>query len=121
MEKPYFYNHLHCKSSIIATDRDIWKSDRRTLNMAFNIRILHSYIPILNEKARRLLRKMEPLLEESGHLYRTIFISYLDSIVRTTMGIEIDMQSDSVPQRGIFYYGIFRQIMENIQYRMHNF
>lgn len=118
LNKPYFYNHLHCQSSIIATDRDIWISDRRALNTAFNIKILHSYIPQLNEKVCRLVQQMEPLLEKPDDLYRTIFISYMDSIARTTLGTEIDMQSKIVPQRGLFYYGIFKQIMENIQYRM---
>lgn len=118
LDKPYLYEHLMCKSSIIATNREIWKPDRRALNVAFNLKILHSYIPLINEKAHRLLRKTEAHINEAFDLYQTIFICMLDTISRTTMGVEIDMQSEIDVNRGPYYYGNFRQIMENIQYRM---
>lgn len=118
LDKPYFYQHLKCKSSIIASERDVWKPDRHALNTAFNVNILHSYAPAVNEKARILIRKLEACLHETGDLYRIIFIYMLDTIVRTTLGTEINMQCEIDVERGPYYYGIFKQIMENIQYRV---
>lgn len=74
LNKPYFYDHFKCKTSIIAVDREIWKPQRRALNASFNVKMLQSYVPFLNDKSRILLKKMEPFLEQPGDLYRTIFI-----------------------------------------------
>lgn len=117
LNKPYFYNHLHCKSSIIATDREIWKPHRRALNSVFDVRTLQNYVPLLNEKAHILLTKMEPHLNEAVDFYRPIFICTMDSITKTTMGTELNMQLE----RGDFFYAIFKQIMESIQYRATRF
>lgn len=117
LNRPYFYDYLHCKSSIIVTDREIWKSDRRALNTAFEVKILQSYLPLLNEKVRILLTKMEPHLNKTADFYRLIFICTMDSIAKTTMGTEMNMQLE----RSDFFYAIFKQIMENIQYRATRF
>lgn len=113
LNKPYFYNHLHCNSSILATDRTIWTSDRRSLNAAFNIKMLQSYITPLNDKTRILIKRIEPCVHKVSDLYRIIFISMLDMVTRTTMGCEMNLQSD----RGEFLYNISKQVMNNIQYR----
>lgn len=113
LNKPYFYDQLHCTTSIIATDREIWKNDRRALNTAFDVKILQSYVPLMNEKSRILIKRMEPFLNETGNIYRTIFICTMDTITKTTMGTELNMQSEY----GNVIYGIFKQIMDSIQYR----
>lgn len=113
LNKPFFYDQLHCKSSIIATDRDVWKNDRRALNVAFDVKVLQNYIPLMNDKSRILIQKMEPFLKQPGNIYRAIFICTMDTITKTTMGTEMNIQLI----RGQYIYGIFKQIMENIQYR----
>lgn len=136
LNKPYFYDYLHCKTSIIATDREIWKPHRRALNTAFNVKVLQSYLPDLNDKSRILLQQMEPFLSKSGDLYRIIFICMLgklfpfiflnrifqtnsmkritDMIMKTTMGTEMNLQSE----QGAFLYKICKLIMTNLQYRI---
>ncbi|XP_055309430.1 probable cytochrome P450 313a4 [Sitodiplosis mosellana] len=117
LNKPYFYDQFHCKTSIIATDREIWKPQRRALNTAFSVKVLQSYIPQLNDKSRILLQQMEPFLSEAGDLYRTIFICMIDMIARTTMGTEMSLQSE----RGAFLYETVKLIMTNVQYRITRF
>lgn len=114
LNKPFFYDFLHCKSSIIASDREIWKSDRRALATAYDTKVLHTYLPFINIKSRILLKQFEPYRKTVGNLYRLIFIYTLDKIVRTTMGTEMHMQTS---QYGNYIYGIFKRIMESIQYR----
>lgn len=74
LNKPYFYDHLKCKSSIIAVDKEIWRPHRRALNTSFNVKMLKQYMPFLNAKSRILVKKTETFLVEPGDLYRTIFI-----------------------------------------------
>lgn len=114
LNKPQFYEMFHCKSSIIVIDKEIWKSDRRALNTAFNVKMLQNYVPLLNEKSHILLEKLQLFLHEPGDLYRTIFICMMDMVTRTTMGTDMNMQSD----RGLFFYKIAKQIMHNVMYRI---
>lgn len=74
LNKPYLYEQMNCKTSIIVTDREIWKPHRRALNSCFNVKMLQGFIPQLNEKSRILLQQIEPFLEKPGDLYRSIFI-----------------------------------------------
>lgn len=81
LNKPYFYDQFHCKSSIIVTDREIWKPHRRALNSAFNVKVLQSFIPHLNNKSRILLQQMDQFLNKPGDLYRTIFICMIGILI----------------------------------------
>lgn len=114
LNKPYFYDHLNCKTSIIATEKERWRPDRRALNTAFNVKMLQSYVPLLNEKSRVLIEKMKPMVRQPGDLYRTIFICMIDMVVRTTMGTEMHLQM----QHGERLYQLAKQLMNNIQYRV---
>ncbi|XP_031618068.1 uncharacterized protein LOC116337548 [Contarinia nasturtii] len=118
LNKPYFYDHAKCKTSIIATNREIWKPHRRALNTAFNLKMLQSYVPLLNHKSRILVKQMKPFLQEPGNFYRTIFIGMIDMIIRTTMGTDMHLQSNG---RGAFLYDVAKLIMNNIQYRITRF
>lgn len=114
LNKPYFYEYLHCKSSIIVSDRDTWKRDRRALTAAYDAKVLHSYLPLVNIKSRLLTQRFAPYVAAVGDLYRLIFIHQLDTLIRTTMGTEMNMQTS---EYGNYIYGIFKQIIESIQYR----
>lgn len=113
LDRPYFYEFFHCKSGITVTSKEEWKPDRRALNTAFNVRTLQSYVPSLNNKSRILIKNMKQYLNKRSDLYRTIFIGLIDMITKTTMGCEMDMQSE----RGALFYGIVKTIMNNVQYR----
>lgn len=118
MNKPYFYDHFHCKTSIIATNREIWRPNRRALNPTFNMTMIQSYIPLLNEKSRILLQKMDAHAGKSADLYKTIFVCMIDMVTKTTMGSEMHLQKSD---RGVVLYKIAKQIMNNIQYRVARF
>lgn len=114
LDKPYFYDLLKCKSSIIVTDKEIWKTDRRMLSPSFNVKILQSYVALFNDKSHILIQKMQSHIENSTNLYRSIFTCMMDFLAITTMGTDLALQSD----RGNFYFEIFKRAMNNIQYRI---
>lgn len=117
LNKPYLYNLLPCKFGLINIHKELWKTDRRALNVAFNVKMLQNYIPMLNEKSRILLQKMDAHAETPGDLYRTIFIGMIDTIARTTMGAEMNLQTTDYGER---LYDVEKQLMNNLQYRMCN-
>lgn len=114
LNKPYFYKFLNCVTSIIATKREIWRPHRRALNTTFNVKMLQSYIPLLNEKSRILNRVVEKYVNKDVDLYHIIFVSMIDMITRTTMGVEMNLQSE----RGEFMSKVAKTVMCSIQYRV---
>lgn len=114
LNKPYLYEHFHCDTSIIVVDKEMWKPNRRALNSAFAITALQSYMPYLNKKARILIERMAPQVNEPNDLYRTISLCMMDMSTRTLMGIEMNLQSEY----GTFLQTTFKQIMNSIQYRV---
>lgn len=117
LNKPYFYEQFHCKSSLIVADKEIWKPQRRALNAAFNVKVLQSFIPHFNDKSRILLQRIDEFHDKPCDLYRTIFICMMDIISKTTMGTELSLQSE----QGAMLYKTVRMIMANVQYRITRF
>lgn len=115
LNKPYIYEQLKCKTSIIATIKEIWRPNRRALNTTFNPKILQSYMPLLNEKAKILVDQFHSHIDEAGDLYRTIFIGMIDMIIRTTMGSEMHLQTT---EHGPWLFDVAKEMMSNIQYRI---
>lgn len=115
LNKPYFYEHMKCKTSIVATRREIWKPQRRALNAIFNFKMLQNYVPLLNSKAHVLVQQFGAFVGQPGDLYRTIFIGMIDMIFLTTMGAEQHLQ---IRERGSYFYNLSKMMMSNIQYRM---
>lgn len=110
---------MHCDTSIIATDKDIWRPHRRALNAAFNKKMLLSYVPKINEKAVLLFDQLDAMDSERStiDLCRMVFKCLMDMVASTTMGVEMDMQS----LRGDVYYRVTKLLMTNIQRRMVRF
>lgn len=114
LNKPYLYKQFKCPTSILVTNRETWKTHRRALNASFNIRMLQMYVPLLNEKAKILVTNFKPSVKKCDNLYRVIFVGMMDTIVRTTMGIDLDLQRT---ERGPFFFNVVKLLMNNIQYR----
>lgn len=119
LNKPYLYDHLKVKKSILNTDKEIWKPERRALNPAFNPKMLQNYVPVINRFSKQLIKQIEPYLTDrnDGNLYRTIFISQMEMVSRTLLGSNMDMNAK---QLSIFYHFV-KMIMSNVQYRILRF
>lgn len=114
LNRPYFYEHLHSKTSILVADKEMWKPHRRALNAAFNVKMLNSYVPLLNAKAQTLVHRLQPFRNQSVDLYFILSVCMLDMITRTMMGSEMHLQSE----HGASIVRIAKQIMNSIQYRV---
>lgn len=114
LNRPYFYKHMHCKTSILAIDKETWRPHRRALNAAFNVKMLNRYVPLLNGKARTLINRLQSHLSQPVDLYFILSVCMLDMITGSMMGIEKHLQSDY----GSSLVRVAKHITNSIQYRV---
>lgn len=119
INKSFQYKQMHCDTSILATDKDIWRPHRRALNTAFNSKVVTSYVPKINEKAALLVDQLYSMGSEylTIDLYSMVFRCLMDIISSTTMGVEMEMQS----ARGELYQQATKVVMANVQRRFVRF
>lgn len=114
LNRPYVYNFIPCNESMVAKKKELWRPDRRALNTSFNINVLQSFVPHLNEKCRILIEKMEPHVKRASDFHHLFDMCSMDMITRTMLGIEMNVQSE----RGSRICHCVAQILSNIQYRL---
>lgn len=93
LEKPYMYQHLHNKTGLLSSPKDIWKQHRKLLNPTFNTKVLQSFFPTFNTKAKILSNKMEQKIGQNVNLNCAIFKCLMDMILNTQLGMNWEMQS----------------------------
>lgn len=114
LNKPYVYEQLHCNSSLLVVDKESWRIRRRALNSAFSATALQAYVPLLNEKTRILIDRIEPFVNQRCDAYKSIFIGMVDTVTRTLMGVDMDLQSE----KGASLYTVIKEIMNSVMYRI---
>ncbi|XP_055585668.1 probable cytochrome P450 313a4 [Uranotaenia lowii] len=58
LNKPFIYDFLRMQNSLLGAKHDRWKVQRKLLNPTFNLRILHSFIPIMEKGSRKLVQTL---------------------------------------------------------------
>lgn len=115
LNKPFLYDYLHCKSSLISVDKDEWKSQRRALNSVFTVTATQSAIPHINQKSRILIDCMRPYLNETDDFHRIISICMFEIIMKTMLDVDMDLQQS---ERGQQLYETEKKILNCVQHRM---
>ncbi|XP_053696510.1 cytochrome P450 4c21-like [Sabethes cyaneus] len=87
-EKPDVYKVVRLPNGLLAARYETWKVHRKTLNSTFNIRILHSFLPIFNDCTKRLIDRLSCHAESGKTCNILEYISEctLDMISRTSLG-----------------------------------
>lgn len=117
LDKPYFYGHLRNETGLLGSQKDLWKVHRRALNPTFNPKVLTSFIPTFNAKAKTLTEQMDLNVGLRIEIYRPIFKCLMDMIVNTALGMEWKLQNS----RGDEYHDMFIQAMDSFFQRMVRF
>lgn len=115
LNKPFIYDYLHCKTSLISVDKNEWKSQRRALNSVFTVTATQSSIPYINQKSRTLIDCMRPYLNKTGDFHRIISICMFEIIMKTMLGVDMDLQQS---ERGQQLYETEKQILNSVQHRV---
>ncbi|XP_022176867.1 cytochrome P450 4C1-like [Myzus persicae] len=76
---------------------DKWRVHRRMITPAFNFKLLKQFFPVFNEKTEILIRNVKKELNETRafDLWDYIAPASLDTICHTTMGYNLDTQSNN--------------------------
>ncbi|XP_022175937.1 cytochrome P450 4C1-like [Myzus persicae] len=74
-----------------------WRKNRRMITPAFNAKLLEQFFPVFNEKNKILIRNVTKELNKTQtfDLWNYIAPAALDTICETTMGYNLDTQSNN--------------------------
>lgn len=83
---------------LVTSKRNKWHFRRKILTPAFHFRILHDFLPIMNQEATKLIRKFNKLefcgKDSSFDITHPIAMCTLDTICETAMGLNINCQDN---------------------------
>lgn len=83
---------------LVTSKKNKWRFRRKILTPAFHFRILNDFLPIMNQEASRLVRKLNhrKYLHEAAvtDISPIIALCTLDTICETAMGVNINCQDD---------------------------
>lgn len=118
LDKPYLYSHLRNETGLFSSGKELWKQHRRILNPTFNTKIMNSFIPTFNRKAKILVQQLERHhAGEPFDVYRPVFKALTDMIMNTGLGMNWELQT----KRGDDLHDIFVEVMESFQQRVVRF
>uniref|UniRef100_A0A8D8CDF1 Cytochrome P450 4C1 n=1 Tax=Culex pipiens TaxID=7175 RepID=A0A8D8CDF1_CULPI len=58
MDKPFIYEFFELPYGLLTSKYDIWKSHRKALSPAFNMKILQSFIPVFQQFSQKLVDRL---------------------------------------------------------------
>lgn len=79
-----------CIESVIVIPDQLWKGQRKALNPTFNLRILHSFIPIFVKCSQKLVQELAKCSDgEMIDMFRYTSHCALDMVCGTTLGSDV--------------------------------
>lgn len=80
LKKAFVYEFLYNRTGILTSEPRIWKEHRRALNPTLGPKMVTSFIPIFNEKSRKMVDLMERKLGDKIDMQRTMFVSIYNTV-----------------------------------------
>lgn len=119
VNKAFFYNMMKpwIGEGILTLGDEPWKARRRALTPAFHFRILDDYIPIMDKRGERLVRKMTTMNGEYFNVLPIVRAAAFGVLFETSMGIDYD--EDDIERTG--YLKIHDAISDIVVNRVVNF
>lgn len=115
LDKPYFYSFMRNETGLLTSTKEVWKFHRRALNPTLNTKMVISFVPVFNQKAKVMVDRLESSLGKSLDIYRPLFKCLSDTILNTALGMNcIYFQT----KRGDMLHDMFTEIFTYFQHRM---
>lgn len=114
LDKPYVYRFLNSNNSLLSASKEQWKHDRRQLNPTLNKKMIHSYVPIFNEKAK-LCTDIIANAEGVVDFHRLFMKCFLDMNFATVFGCDRQLQEP----HGDILYDSMMDVMAHHQTRVY--
>lgn len=115
LAKPYTFDFMRNHSGLFSAETaEIWKPHRRALAPTLGLKNINSYNSVFNEKAKRMVDRMERDIGRSVDLYRIVFKYGADVVFKTVCDVDFPMQNI----RGDFVVDIICSFMKGVHQRM---
>ncbi|KAH9361476.1 hypothetical protein HPB48_004581 [Haemaphysalis longicornis] len=119
VDKAFFYDMMKpwVGGGILTLGGEPWRNRRKAITPAFHFRILDDYVPIMNKRGERLMKKVASM---NGEFFNVLPISRaatLGVLFETSMGIDYD--EDEIERVG--YLHIHDAISDSVVNRVANF
>lgn len=113
-DKSEVYQFVGLTKGLVVAGGSLWKTHRKLLDPSFHINVLQSFIPVFNEKSRRLVREFEKRLNQpEDDVFLQLSACTLETLLNTMFGIERDIQSDAQSNTYLHAYEKGSQVMND--------
>lgn len=114
LKKAFPYRFLNNRMGILTAEPNIWKHHRRILNPTLGIKMVNSFMPIFNEKSRKMVDLMERRIDKNVDMQRIMFKQAADTIMSASFGLNWSLQN----KRGDYIHDLILSIMQGCQLRI---
>ncbi|XP_055605422.1 cytochrome P450 4c21-like [Uranotaenia lowii] len=95
LDKPYLYDFVEFELGLFSARYHQWKRVRKAANPTFNLRILHSFIPLFDTCCKRMIKRLKQ--NEDGatiDLFKYTLRASAEMVCVTTMGGDVLQHKD---------------------------
>ncbi|XP_021701726.1 probable cytochrome P450 313a4 [Aedes aegypti] len=90
LEKPYLYHFAGFEEGLFTAKYHVWKPARKRLNPAFNLRIIHGFVPIMARCAQKMAARLNKYPDGATvDIIKYTNMCTLEMICGTTMGSDV--------------------------------
>lgn len=116
LKKAYLYGFLRNSEGIFTSEPNKWKSHRRVLNSTLGPKMVKSFIPIFNEKYKKMVDLMDRQVDEPVDMHLIMFKSTIDVVFQSSFDVNWSMQNHCGEQLRDLIVNLF----ERVQLRVHS-
>nr|XP_019560219.2 LOW QUALITY PROTEIN: probable cytochrome P450 313a4 [Aedes albopictus] len=115
LEKPYLYRFAGFEEGLFTAKYHVWKPARKRLNPAFNLRIIHGFVPIMVKCARKMIARLNECPDGATvDIIKYTALCTLEMACGTTLGSDVlDRDGKEEFKRGLdeAFNGAARRMM----------
>ncbi|CAO1393073.1 unnamed protein product [Diamesa hyperborea] len=95
IDKAAPYKLVPIETGLLVSGGDLWRSHRKLINPSFYMKVLNSFQPVFNQKAKMMVQVMKKYLN-TGHfdVYHHMSACTLETLLATSIGIDKDIQNE---------------------------
>ena len=98
IDRAVFYSFPY-KTGLLFSGGDLWRRHRKILNPAFSTNKLNKFLPIINEKARKLIDVLDFFVtRDAFNVVRLLSALTLESLLKTSFRLEMDFINNPYDQ-----------------------
>ncbi|CAO1411048.1 unnamed protein product [Diamesa serratosioi] len=95
IDKAAPYKIVPMETGLLVSGGDLWRAHRKLINPSFHMKVLQSFQPVFNEKAKMMVKVMKKYLnQEHFDVYHHMSACTLEALLATSIGLNKDIQNE---------------------------